>query len=64
MPQNVDDYETDGKKNMCSTHKRIGNVVRCMLLLLFSSRSENGQIIVATKALYIFIDYNLVPAKF
>jgi hypothetical protein len=63
MPRNEDDYETNGKKKMCSTHKRIENMVRCMLLLLFSSQSENEQIIVATKALYVFIEYNSIPAK-
>ncbi len=62
MPQN-EDYETDGNKKMCSTHKRIEYVVRCMLLLIFSSQSENEQIIVMTKALYIFINYNRVPTK-
>jgi len=40
MPQNEDDYETDGKEKMCSTHKRIEYVVRCVLLLLFFSLSE------------------------
>jgi hypothetical protein len=35
MPQTEDDYETDGEKKMCSTHKRVEDVVRCVLLLLF-----------------------------
>jgi len=34
MPQN-EDYETDRNKKMCSTHKRIENAVRCMLLHIF-----------------------------
>jgi len=63
MPQN-EDYETDGNKKMCSMHKRIEYVVRCMYAIAyFSSQSENEQIIVMTKALYIFMKYNSVPAK-
>jgi hypothetical protein len=55
MPQNEDDYETDGeKKNVFNTQEnRVENVVRDMLLLLFSSsQSENEQIIVLTKFIF------------